>query len=58
MKQFLTVHPKNGYEILVKVDEDYRLNEVTYYDDGEDVDLSMDSVKQKIEDEIKFYYDL
>lgn len=36
---FTTTHPKNGYDVTVELDEDFRVVNATY-DDGEDVDMT------------------
>lgn len=52
--KFNACHPKNGYEVTVKIDKNNQIVSVTYAD-NDDVDLSMPSVKSFFENEVKFF---
>jgi hypothetical protein len=52
-KFFSATHPKNGCDVVVKYDEDFRFVDATY-DDGETVDLT-DRIKSQFQDDITHY---
>lgn len=48
-----TTHPKNGYDVTLTYDEDYKLTSAVY-DDGEDVGLNA-SIKAQFQADIDTY---
>lgn len=50
---FATTHPKNGYDVTITYDEDFKLTSAVY-DDGEEVALNA-SIKAKLQADIYAY---
>ena len=53
-KHFQTMHPRNGFDVIVEFDEDKRLVGATYTD-GEDVELT-EVVKIHLQSDIDIFH--
>lgn len=57
MKQFETTHPVTSEDVRVVVDEDFHVTEA-YFDDGEEVDLHQEGVRDALQVEANRYFEL